>query len=187
MLWLVAIALGLIAGLVTGGSIDNFSRVRFKWPLLVLGAVVIREVVLLTPLNRVDGAQYVYLAALAAIVAWTIRHFDLLPGVWLVSAGGALNLLVIGVNGARMPVAPALAGSLLSRGEIAQYKLMGPGTNLNSLGDWISLPPLPEAYSPGDVVIAAGLALVVYLITRRPTRSQTDDAGTSRRIVSDPP
>ncbi len=187
MLWVVAIALGLVVGLVTGGSIDNFSRVRFRWPLVLLVAVVIREAVLLTPLRHVDGAQYVYLAALAAIVAWTIWHFDLLPGVWLVSAGGALNLIVIGVNGARMPVAPALAGSLLSRGEIAQYTLMGPGTNLNSLGDWISVPPFPEAYSPGDVVIAAGLALVVFLMTRRPTRSQADGAETSRRIVSDPP
>ncbi len=187
MLWLVAIVLGLVVGLVTGGSIDNFSRVRFRWPLVLLVAVVIREGVLLTPLNHVDGAQYVYLAALAAIVAWTIWHFDLLPGVWLISAGGALNLLVIGVNGARMPVAPALAGSLLRRGEIAQYTLMGGGTNLNSLGDWISVPPFPEAYSPGDIVIAAGLAVVVFFLTRGPRRSPVDDVETSRRIVSDPP
>jgi hypothetical protein len=187
VLWLVAIVLGLAVGLVTGGSIDNFSRVRFRWPAVLLGAVVIREAVLLTPLNHVDGAQYVYLAALAAIVAWTIWHFDLVPGVWLVSVGGALNLLVIGVNGARMPVAPALAGSLLRRGEIGQYVLMGPATNLNALGDWISVPRLPEAYSPGDIVVAAGLAFVVFFLTRGPRRSQVGDAETSRRIVSDPP
>ncbi len=166
MLWLAAMALGLVVGLVTGGSIDNFARIRFRWPLVVLGAVVIREAILLTPLNHVEGAQYVYVLALAAIVAWTVWHFDLLPGVWLITAGGALNLLVIVVNGARMPVAPALAGSLLRRGEIGQYTLMGQGTRLNPLGDWISVPPFPEAYSPGDVVIAAGLALVVFLMTR---------------------
>ena len=187
MLWLVAIALGLVVGLVAGGSIDSFSRVRFRWPLVLLAAAVIREAVLLTPLNRVDAMRYVYVVALAAIVVWTIWHFDLLPGVWLVTVGGALNLLVIGVNGARMPVAPALAGSLLSRGAIAQYTVMGPGTNLSALGDWISVPPFPEAYSVGDVVIAAGLALVVFFITRRPTRAQADGAETSRRIVSDPP
>ncbi|HUY75075.1 MAG TPA: DUF5317 family protein [Candidatus Dormibacteraeota bacterium] len=187
MLWLVAIALGLVVGLVTGGSVDGFSRVRFRWPLVLLVAVVIREAALLTPLNRFDAVRYVYVVALAVIVVWTIWHFHLLPGVWLVTAGGALNLLVIGVNGARMPVAPALAGSLLGRGEIAQYTLMGPGTNLGALGDWISVPPFPEAYSPGDVVIAAGLALVVFLITKRPTRSQADGVETSRRIVNDPP
>jgi len=187
VLWLVAIALGLAVGLVTGGSIDNFSQVRFRWPVVLIVAVVIREAVLLTPLNHVDGAQYVYLASLAAIVAWTIWHFDLLRGVWLVSVGGGLNLLVIGVNGARMPVAPALAGSLLRSGEIGQYILMGAGTNLNSLGDWISVPRLPEAYSPGDVVIAAGLAVLAFFLTRGPKRSQVDDGETSRRIVSDPP
>jgi len=187
VLWLVAIALGLVVGLVTGGSIDSFASVRFRRPLVLLAAVVIREAVLLTPLNRLDAMRYVYVVALAAIVAWTIWHFDLLPGVWLVTAGGALNLLVIGVNGARMPVAPALAGPLLSHGDVAQYTLMGPGTNLGGLGDWISVPPFPEAYSLGDVVIAAGLAVVVFFITRRPTRAETDGAETSRRIVSDPP
>ena len=187
MLWLAAIALGLVVGLVTGGSIDGFSRVRFRWPLVLAGAVVIREAVLLTPLNRIDAMRFVYVVALAAIVVWTIWHFNLLPGVWLVTVGGALNLLVIGVNGARMPVAPALAGSLLARGDIAQYTLMGPGTNLSALGDWISVPPFPEAYSPGDVVIAGGLAVVVFFITRRPTRSEADGAGTSRRIVNGPP
>ena len=187
MLWLVAIALGLVVGLVTGGSIDNFSRVRFRWPVVLIIAVVIREAVLLTPLNRFDAMRFVYLVALAAIVVWTIWHFRLLPGVWLVTVGGALNLLVIGVNDARMPVAPALAGSLLGRGEIAQYTLMGPGTNLSALGDWISVPPFPEAYSPGDVVIAAGLALVIFFITRRPIRAQADGAESSARIVNDPP
>ena len=187
MLWLAAMALGLVVGLVTGGSIDNFSRVRFRWPLVLLGAVVIREAVLLTPLNRIGAMRYVYVVALAAIVLWTIWHFKLLPGVWLVTAGGALNLLVIAVNGARMPVAPALAGSLLARGEIAQYTVMGPGTNLSALGDWVSAPPFPEAYSPGDVVIAAGLAVVVYFIARRPTRSEVDGGETSSRIVNDPP
>lgn len=187
MLWLVAIALGLSAGLITGGSIDNLSRVRLRWPLTLLAAVVIREAVLLTPLNRVDGAQYVYVLALAGIVAWTVWHFDLLPGIWLVTAGAAMNLLVIAVNGARMPVAAALAGSLLRRGEIGQYTLMGPGTNLNFLADWISLRPLPEVYSPGDVVIAAGVALMAFLMTRRRPASAPDRKETSGRIVSDPP
>ncbi|HEY1421042.1 MAG TPA: DUF5317 family protein [Candidatus Dormibacteraeota bacterium] len=185
MLWLIAIGLGLAAGLVAGGSIDNFARVRVRWPAVLLAAVVIREAVLLTPLNHLDGAQYAYVIAIAAIVAWTIWHADLLPGIWLVAAGAAMNLVVILVNGARMPVAAGLAGSLLRHGEIGQYTLMGPATNLSWLGDWISLRPLPEVYSPGDVVIAAGLALVVFLLTRG--RRASDRAETSPRIVSDPP
>ena len=74
MIWLVALASGVVLGLITGGRVDNFARLRFRWPLLVLVAVVVREVVLLTPLGRIEGAQYVYVLALAAIVAWKNRR-----------------------------------------------------------------------------------------------------------------
>lgn len=170
MLWLFAIVVGLVFGLVTGGRISNLARLRFRWPWVILVAVVIREAVMLTPLNHVDGAQYVYALALAAIVAWSIWHFDRVPGIWLLTAGGALNLLVILANGGRMPVAPELAGSLSRHGQLGQYTVMGPGTHLNLLADWIRLYPVPEAYSPGDVLIALGLAIAVFISTATPTR-----------------
>jgi hypothetical protein len=175
VIWLGALVIGLAAGLLTGGSIENFARIKFRWPLIVLAGVVVREIVLLTPFGRVEGAEYVYVAALAAIVAWTILHFDRLPGIWFVTAGGLLNLTVILANGGRMPVAADLAGPLLSRGTIGQYTLMGAGTNLNFLGDWISIGPIREAYSPGDLMIALGIALVVFLGVRSPkVVTQTD-------------
>lgn len=162
MIWLGALLVGVVIGLLTGGAVDNFARLKFRWPLVVVVAVVVREVVLLTPTGRIEGAQYVYVLALAAIVAWTILHFDRLPGVWLVTAGGLANLTVILANGGRMPVAAELAGALLQRGHIGQYTLMRPGANLNFLADWISIGPIPEAYSPGDLLIALGIALVVF-------------------------
>ena len=166
MLWLFALVAGGVFGLLTRGSIDNVARLRFRWPLLVLAALVVREAVLLTPLNRVGWAPYLYVVSLAAIVAWTIFHFDRLPGIWLVTAGGLMNLIVIVANGGRMPVAAELAGRLTHRGQIGQYTLMGPTTNLNLLGDWVSLGPFREAYSPGDLVIAVGIAVVAFLATR---------------------
>ena len=174
MLWLFAIVLGLVFGLLTHGRIGNLARLRFRWPWLILAAVVVREAVLLTPLNRVDAARFIYVAALAAIVLWTIPHFGRLPGIQLITAGAALNLLVILANRARMPVAPEFAPSLVRHGDVAQYTVMGSGTNLNLLGDWISLYPVPETYSPGDVLIAVGLAIVVFLAVRnpRPYRSE---------------
>jgi hypothetical protein len=45
---------------------------------------------------------------------------------------------------------------------------MGPDTQLNWLADWIGVPgPLGGAYSPGDILVAAGIALVAFLATRR--------------------
>lgn len=194
MLLLGGLVIGVVIGVAMGGKLGHLSTLRFRWPYFVLGVLVIKEVVLVTPLNRVDGAQFVYAASLAALVGWTIWNFDLLPGVWLVSAGAALNLVVVLANGGRMPVAHELAahGShlLIDRGFVGQYILMGPHTNLNWLADWVALPgPLGalvrEAYSPGDLVVALGIAVVAFLATRR--RSDHEAGVTSGRIVSDPP
>ena len=168
MIFLAGIVLGLGAGLLAGGRIENLARLRFRWPLLLVGAVLVREAILVTPLNTVEGAQYVYLLALVVIVAWANWHWRRVAGIWIVSIGASLNVLVIAANGARMPVAPAVAGVLLKRHTLGQYTLMGHHTNLNLLGDWIKLPLLPEVYSIGDVIIAVGLAIVVFLAIRNP-------------------
>jgi Family of unknown function (DUF5317) len=164
LLILVPLVAGLLIGVATGGKLGNLAHLRFRWPWFVLAVLVIREAVLLTPLNRIDGVQYVYVAALAALVAWTALHIKRVPGVWVVTAGAALNLVVILANGARMPVAPALAGVLVQRGHVGQYVLMGSNTNLNWLADWIGFPwPVRGAYSPGDLLIAVGIGIVTLL------------------------
>jgi uncharacterized protein DUF5317 len=168
MLWLIAIAIGLVFGLVTGGSIGRLSKLSFRWPWLIIAVLVIRQAVLLTPLGTVAGARYVYVVALLAIIAWGAWHFSRVRGIWLVAAGTALNVIVIVANGARMPVAPELAGNVLQQTNPGLYTAMGSQTNLNILGDWIRLGPIPEAYSPGDVLIALGLAIVVFLAVRNP-------------------
>jgi hypothetical protein len=195
MLLLGGLVIGLVIGVATGGKLGHLSTLRFRWPYFVLGVLLVKEVVLLTPLNRVDGMQFVYAASLAGLVGWTIWNVDLLPGVWLVGTGAALNLVVVLANGGRMPVAHDLAarGShlLIDRGSIGQYALMGPHTNLSWLGDWLALPgPLaavPEWYSPGDLVVALGIAVVAFLATRRRVEPNSVLGETSARIVSDPP
>jgi hypothetical protein len=176
VLWLLAIGFGLLLGLAGGGHISNLARLRFRWPWLLVGAVVVREAVTLSPLGRVEGAQYVYALSLAVIVAWTLWHLRRLPGIFLVTAGAALNLIVVLANDGRMPVDPTLAaqqlgGILNRRGHIGQYTLMGPDTHLSWLGDWLALRPLPEAYSPGDLLIAMGVALVILVALHSPTSS----------------
>jgi hypothetical protein len=174
VLWPLAIGFGILLGVAGGGNLSNLARLKFRWPLLLVAAVVLRYVVIFSPLSHLEGAQYVYAVSLALIVLWTVWHFKRLPGVWMVTAGGVLNLIVVVANTGRMPVAPDLArlqlgGALNQRGTIGQYTLMGPNTHLNGLGDWISLGPLPEAYSPGDLLIAIGIALVILVALHRST------------------
>jgi len=186
VVWVAALAIGLAGGFASRGRLDNLVHLHFRWPWFVVAALVVREASVLTPLNRIDGVQYVYAAALAALVAWTVWQIERVRGIWLVTAGAALNLVVIAANAGRMPVAPEIAGTLVQRGQIGQYTSMGPGTQLNWLADWIALPGpfervLREAYSPGDLVVALGIAVVVLLAMR------TKPEETRRRIVSDPP
>jgi hypothetical protein len=188
MLLLVALVVGLLAGIATGGRLGNVANLSLRWPWLVVAALVVREAAVLSPLSGVDGVQYVYVAALAALVAWTAWHTTRLRGAWIVAIGAALNLVVVIANGARMPVAPALAGRLLERGHIGQYVVMGSGTNLAWLGDWIGVPgPLGGAYSPGDAVIAIGIAAVAFFATRQGQAAATKLDETSGRIGSYPP
>ena len=170
MLVLIPLVLGIVIGAAAGGKISNLAEVRFHWPWFVLLVLVIREGVVLYPLNRIEGIQYVYAIAQAGLVGWTAWHIRRLPGVWVVTIGAAMNLIVILANGARMPVAPSMAGVLLQQGQVAQYTLMGPDTNLSWLGDWIVSPwPARGAYSPGDLVLALGIGIVVILaMTHRP-------------------
>jgi hypothetical protein len=187
LLWIGALVLGLVVGLLIGGSLDNLSRLHFRWAWIVVAVLVARGAVLLTPLRAVDGVQYVYLAALTVLVAWTIWQIELVRGIWLIAVGSVLNLVVIAANGARMPVAPELAGNLVRSGHLGQYAVITADTNLAWLADWIALPGvrrfLVEAYSPGDVVVALGIGVVVALAMR----SQAGSAETRPRIVSDPP
>lgn len=163
-------AAGIAAGLLTGGRLSNLARLRFRWPWVLVVAVLIRLAVLLPPLNRFGASRYVYALALAAIVAWTLWHVRRLPAIWLVTLGAASNLLVILANGVRMPVAPEFAGALVKHGAVGQYTVMGASTNLNLLADWIKLNPWPEVYSLGDVLIALGLAVVLLISTATPAR-----------------
>src|SRR3979411_2050778 len=95
MLWLAALALGLIVGFATRGSLENLARIRLRWPWLVVAALLVRAAILLTPFSRVDGVQYVYLAALTALLAWTLWQIELVRGIWLIAVGRALQLIVI--------------------------------------------------------------------------------------------
>jgi hypothetical protein len=174
VLVLVPLVLGLLIGVASGGKIGNLAHLRLRWPWFVLAVLLIREAAVINPLSRIDGVQYVYAASLAGLVAWTAWHIRYVPGVWVVTLGAAMNLIVILANGAHMPVASGLAGSLLERGHVGQYVLMGADTNLTWLGDWIGFPwPVKGAYSPGDLVIAVGIGIVVLLGTVHQSDSAT--------------
>jgi hypothetical protein len=113
--------------------------------------------------------------AVAAAFIWSNRK---IPGVVLVGAGGALNLIAIVSNGGTMP---ASASALAASGWRAQ-----PGHFTNSavvaharlsfLGDIFASPrwvPFHDVFSIGDVLIVIAVGVLVYRTctsTSKPTR-----------------
>lgn len=176
MLLIMCAVAGLVAGLAAGGRLIRLTEIRFRWPLFVVVAYIVKEAgVLFPPLATSPVAPWLYVVALAALVAWTLWHRKQLRGIEVVAAGMAMNLLVVLANLGHMPVARSLADrgpkELLIRGVLGQYILAGHGTRLDWLGDWIELPGtlgrlLPQAYSPGDLVAALGMAITLFLVVR---------------------
>lgn len=188
MLLVAGALIGLVAGLATGGSLRNLAQRRLRWPLVVVVALVVKELGIHSPLATVGAAPWIFVLSLAALIAWALWHHDRLPGIWLVAAGTGLNLIVVVANGGHMPVpveearrGPAV---LLERGSWGQYTIAGPDTRLSWLEDWIVLPgPIgrlfPQAYSPGDLVSFVGMMVVLFLATRPVTRRSAPRAITT--------
>jgi hypothetical protein len=134
MLLLAALVLGLLFRAMTGGG-SVTPPTRFRWR----GSSLLRWSSGgggLQPAEPDRQHQYVYAAALAAIIGWTMWHVKRLRGVWIVASPQS-------DRGARQRHAdasgPALAGHLVESAT-GQYVVMAPGTNLAWLGDWIGIP-----------------------------------------------
>lgn len=169
MVILGPLILGCLAGVALGGKLSNWSAISLRWPWVVVLALLIRVAVAGTPLGRVDWLRYVYVASLVALIAWTLWNIDRLFGIWLVSIGSTINLIVIVANDFRMPVVQSAAGRLVELGSHGQYTVMDSGTRLSWLADWVLVPGwLGGVFSPGDAVIGIGLGIVAFAVTRFP-------------------
>jgi hypothetical protein len=179
MLLLIGAAGGLLAGLLAGGSLRHltFPRLHVRWPLLPIAAVIVKELGVLGPLSGSGLQPWLYLSALTALLAWVLWHLWELPGAWLVATGVFLNLLVVAANDGHMPVAAGLLArapeQLRDGGSLGQYVMAGIDTRLEWLGDWVVLPGalgtvFHQAYSPGDLTVAAGIAVVLFNAVRLP-------------------
>lgn len=171
-----AVVLGVVIGYMRGGRIAHLAslRLRFLWAVPV--ALLIQ--LLIFPLFTAR-ALFPYATTPLHFLSYALVFFFLVANARVfpllaVGIGASLNLLVISLNGGYMPssaTALSRAGALgtasvlQARGIYGNVKLMGPGTRLNALGDFLYLPrwvPLATAFSVGDLVMALGLAWLVF-------------------------
>jgi hypothetical protein len=168
MLVLIVIVLAVCIGFIAGGSLRPFERLKVHWWAVALAGLVLQGIPLAGGVGRpAETAILVGSYGLLIAFAWVNRR---LPALWLVMAGLALNLLVIGVNGG-MPVSASALDSAGARAEgllgagTAKHHLMGPGDTLTPLGDVIGIPPpVGAVISIGDVLLYAGVAILVIAV-----------------------
>jgi hypothetical protein len=168
---LIALALGAgaaVLALARGGSLDALGATRLRWtPLLGAGlAAQLGAQLWSPPWLRGSWALFVVVVSNLAIVVFIAvnRH---LPGLLLADLGLVLNLAVIVANGA-MPVSPEAArsaGLRIPGPDDPYHEVLGEGTAWPWLADVVPEPGLREVLSVGDLLLAAGIARLVYVRT----------------------
>jgi Family of unknown function (DUF5317) len=170
-------------GLLFGGRVAGIGSLRLQHrEVLALALVVQVTAWVLGTVSAVGYALGVTVAALAAGI-FCARNLAV-PGVPLMTLGLALNFLVVAANGA-MPVSLAAAQRAgldvagLLAGASPRHEVVTDETVFSWLGDVVpvALPWRPEVVSIGDVLLAAGLALLIVIAMRTAVPVHHDDDG----------
>ena len=184
ILVLLAVVIAVPAALMKGGSIRRLTSLHFRWiPVLAAALLLDVAVELLvsdpSPALKTGVTGGTFLLALVFVMA-NVR----LRGMALVAIGLLLNLAAILSNGA-MPVsrdAARNAGSPISDlNDGLKHEVLRNHTALPWIADIFPVPALGFVFSIGDVLIAAGIGVVVFA---RMTRS-SESAGAARGSTSD--
>lgn len=171
----VAILIGLVAGVLRRGRLASLARARLRRPLLLALAVLCAVGADVFDLPAPAVLAFVGLLAGIAFAASNL----LIPGMVVVGLGVAANLVPVALNGT-MPVrADALVeADIVARADLDRVDLRGAreiadsDTNLEILGDVIPVPLFGQVMSFGDLIILVGLADVIanLMRARRPAR-----------------
>ncbi|MFC2031507.1 DUF5317 domain-containing protein [Chloroflexota bacterium] len=180
MILATAVVLGLVASVARHGR-DAFRRVA-RIPLhsawLALVAVALQIPLLRAPPGPTQdlGLQRaLYLASFLLLLAFVWRNRRI-PGILIVGIGVICNLLVILFNGGFMPITPETLVEINPGSTVEQWPIgthygyskdvieLQHATKFWALSDTLVVPPpfpRPTAFSVGDLVIAAGIVVLM--------------------------
>lgn len=182
---IVALVGAVAVGYALGGAWSRLTTLRLRWRRVLVAAVVAQTGGALVGVLGYGDPRRAYVIGLAAsalcAAAFCARNLRV-AGVPLVTLGLLANATVVAVNGA-MPVSVSAASRAgvsvveIAAGNDDRHKIADPATPLRMLGDVIPV-PLPvrsEIVSPGDVLVAAGLAELVVMGMLRRRRDEMGD------------
>lgn len=140
-----------------------------RWPLALAGGACLELVASLWVAGAVGLAMLI--SGYLLILCFAARNLAVTGSV-LVIVGLAANLAVMALDGG-MPVRGVSAAS----GFGPRHHAQRPGDHLTALADVIPVAPLGEVFSPGDLVLAAGVATMVVSVTTPARRRRRAVAG----------
>jgi hypothetical protein len=174
MFLLYAVAAGIVIGLLLGGRLSGLAAIEIRWPAAIVGGLLVQVVLFSPPVAaRVGGlGPVLYVASTLLVGAAVLRNWRV-PGIPLVIAGATCNLAAILANGGSMPagraaielmggVSPSIAAGY-SNSTVAADPALWFLTDIFALPRWM---PFANVFSVGDLMIAAGIALVIVLAMR---------------------
>jgi hypothetical protein len=168
MLLLYALPIGVLAGLVAGGSLGRLADLRIRLAPLAVGGLLFQLLLFSPPLGTVLARDLpigpgLYVGSTLIVLAALIANVGR-PGFKFILVGAALNLFAIVANGGVMPAAPDAWASLhgmngVPDGVLTNSTLASAATRLALLGDVFAVPrslPFANVFSVGDLMIAIG-------------------------------
>ncbi len=208
MVLLPAVLIGLVIGLLTGGSLLGFSVVRFRHLWLMAIAIAVQVVIFTRPVGTWDFVleygPYIYIVTILMTLVFMAYNLHI-PALQLILIGAFLNGAVIIANGGYMPVsseAMRISGlderfereldpeTATVEVQLTNNKRIEDATLLKFLGDLIPVPygPTgPTVISIGDILIALGGGIATARVTHmRPVEDVSDEAEDlrSREVAS---
>jgi hypothetical protein len=172
MFILYALLVGVVLGLLVGGRPAGLASLHLRWQAAIVGGLVFQVVLFAGPVAERVGqlGPPLYVLSTLLVVAAMARNWAV-AGIPVVVAGAVCNLAAVLSNGGFMPASPAalaIAGRVVpaaysNSSQVADPSLW-PLTDVFALPAWL---PLANVFSVGDVLIGAGIVVVVVVHMRR--------------------
>ncbi|MBO8171350.1 MAG: DUF5317 domain-containing protein [Bacillaceae bacterium] len=168
------IILAVVIALLRGGTFKGFDEIKFRHGIWIVLLFVIQLILFIVAAYNETVASWIPFWVIVFYIfllflGWQNRH---VPGFNLMLLGILLNMIVMLVNGGKMPVSVEAVAmvkpetmDLLTSGAAIKHTPMNDETNLWFLGDIIPLvSPYPnqKVISLGDVILNVGGFIFVW-------------------------
>ena len=188
-----ALPIGLVLGFLLGGRPSGLANLKFRWGMLAVAGFALQVVLFSGPVSeRIgDAGPPLYVASTALVFVAVLANLRT-PGMALVAIGAASNLAAIIANGGYMPASHSAAAIGPDGAVVYSNTRVIASPALEFLTDVIVLPawlPFTNIASIGDLLIGAGIAIVIAASMRSARRSPeagTDVPGTPVLEVNSP-